>query len=172
MENFLQRISNGSNIFNSNVLLFLFISLISSLISFYAVPYLVNGSISDQQINEGINQVSTTYGGALTFSANEITASLISFFQLLLISTILLIVAYIVKYKIDKRLFKMNKWRDWRFFIYISGISFIIIDIFQKLLLTIGNNIIVSLILTIFSSYLIVIFSAILLPKELPEIKI
>jgi hypothetical protein len=84
----------------------------------------------------------------------------------------LIIVAYIVKYKIDKKIFRIKRWRDWKFFIYISGISFIIIDVFQKIALGIGNSILINFVLTIFSCYLIILFSSMLLPEELPEIKI
>jgi len=172
MENIRQRISKGMKIFNSNLLLFLAICLISSIVSIYAIPFLINGSITEQEINEGINQVGTTYGGALTFSTSEIINSLISSFQLLIIVTILIIIAYIVKHKIDRKIFRFNKWRDWKFFIYISGISFIVVDVFQNILLSLGSNIAISLVLTIFSYYLIVIISSILLPEEIPEIKI
>lgn len=172
MKNIQQKILKGTKIFNSNLLLFLTICLISSIVSIYAIPFIINGSISEQEINEGINQVGTTYGGALTFSTNEIINSLISSFQLLIIINTLIIIAYIVKYKIDGKIFRFNKWKDWKFFIYISGISFIVVDIFQKVLLSLGNNIIISLVLTILSCYLIVIISSTLLPEEIPEVKI
>lgn len=172
MEKLQQRIKKGIKIFNSNFLLFFIICLISSIISIYTIPFLINSSITEQEIREGINQVGMTYGGALTFSAAEIITSISSFFQLLVISTILMIIAYIIKYKIDKKIFRIKKWRDWKFFIYISGISFIIIDVFQKIALNIGNSLIVNLILTILSCYLTVIFSSMLLPEELPEIRI
>lgn len=172
MENLQQRITKGANIFNRNLLLFLTICLISSITSIYAVPFLTSKSITEQEINEGINQVSTTYGGAITFSAQEIIASLTSIFQFSIISLALIIVAYIVKYKIDKKIFRIKRWRDWKFFIYISGISFIIIDVFQKIALGIGNNILINIVLTILSCYLVILFSSMLLPEELPEIKI
>ncbi|MFA5431426.1 MAG: hypothetical protein WC319_00890 [Candidatus Paceibacterota bacterium] len=172
MENIQQRIIKGSNIFNRNLLLFLSICLISSLFSIYAIPFLTNKSITEQEINEGINQVSTTYGGTITFSAQEIIISLTSIFQFSIISLALIIVAYIVKYKIDKKIFRIKRWRDWKFFIYISGISFIIIDVSQKIALGIGNNLIINIVLTLLSCYLVILFSSILLPEELPEIKI
>jgi drug/metabolite transporter (DMT)-like permease len=169
MENIQQRISKGINIFKNNIVLFLLICLISSILSIYAIPFLINGSMTEQDINGQLDEISMTYGGAMTFSANEITASLISFFQLSIISTMLIIVAYIVKYKIDKKILRANRWRDWKFFLYISGISLIIVNVFQY---TTVNSFIVNLLLTILSSFIIVIFSSILLPEELPKIKI
>ena len=171
MENLQQRILRGVNIFKNDLLLFLFICLISSVVSI-TIPFLVNSSITEQEINQGINQVGTTYGGALTFSVDEIISSIIYFFRLSIVSTILLVIAYIVKYRIDKKIFRANKWRDWKFFLYISGISLIIVDIFQKITINSGGNFIMDLILTILSCFIIIIFSSIILPEELEKIKI
>lgn len=171
MENLQKRIIKGVNIFKERNLLFITICLISSIISIFAVPFFINSSFTEQEINEGIKQVSATYGGALTFSASEMISSMILMFQLLIISTLLVIVAYIVKHTIDKKLFRMNKWRDWKFFLYISGISLIIVDVFQKITFSIENDFITNLILTILSCFVTVVFSSVILPEEIPEIK-
>ncbi len=167
MENLQQRTSKGGNLFKNNLLLFLSICLVSSIVSIYAIPFLVNGSITEQEITGGINQVGITYGGALTFSANEIISSIVSLFRLSILSTILVITAYIVKYKIDKKIFRFNSWRDWKFFLYISGISLIIVDIFQKITINNSDNFIANLLLTILSCLITIIFSSIILPEEL-----
>lgn len=172
MENIQQRIIKGVNIFKDNIWLFLFICFVSSIISIYIIPSLIGGSMTEQEINEGIQQVGMTYGGAVTFSVKEIIASLISMFRLSIISTILVIIAYIVKYKIDKRIFKANKWRDWKFLLYISGISLITVDFFQKITANNTDNLIFNLILTILSVFIIIIFSSVILPEELERIKI
>jgi len=172
MINFQERIIRGADIFKKSILLFLAICLISSLLSVYGAPFLVTGSMSEQEINQGLSQVSNMYGGALTFSANEIISSLVYMFRLCIISTMLLIVAYVVKQKIDKRIFKISKWRDWRFFIYISGISLVLVNIFQSLIANNGDNFLINLGLTILSSFVIVIISSVLLPEELERIKI
>jgi drug/metabolite transporter (DMT)-like permease len=172
MDNVQQRTIRGVNIFKDNLLLFLFICLIASILSIYIIPFLLNGSVTDQQLNEGINQVGMTYGGALTFSTNDIINSLVSFFRLSILSTILVIIAYIVKYKIDKRIFKLSKWRDWKFFLYLSGVSLIAVDIFQNLTTKSGDNFILNLILTILSCFIIIIFSSIILTEELERIKL
>lgn len=113
-----------------------------------------------------------TYGGALTFSVKEIISSIVSFFKIFILSTALLIIAYIVKYRIDKKIFRANRWRDWKFFLYISGISLIIVDIFQKITINSGGNFIVNLMLTILSCFITIIFSSIILPEELEKIEI
>lgn len=172
MQNFQQRTMRGIDIFKKSILLFLAICLISSILSIYGAPFFIGGSISEQEINQGLSQVSNTYGGALTFSVSEIVSSLVYMFRLCIISTILVIAAYIVKQKIDKRIFKISKWRDWRFFIYISGISLLIVDIFQSLTASNGDNFIINLGLTILSCFLIVVISSILLPEELERIKL
>ena len=169
MENLKQRILKGVNLFKNNLLLFLFICLISSIISIYAVPFFVNGSITEQEINQEINQVGTTYGGALTFSPNEIISSIVFFFRLSVLSTVLIIVAYIVKYRIDKKIFRFNRWRDWKFFLYVSGISLIIVDIFQKITINNSDNFILNLLLTILSCLITIIFSSAILPAELEK---
>ena len=172
MDNIQQRTMRGVNIFKNDILVFLIICLVSSIISIYAIPFIFNGSITDQQINEGLSQVGMTYGGALTFSASDIINSLILISRLSILSTILIIIAYIVKYKIDKRIFKINKWRDWKFFIYLSGISLITVDIFQKIIINSGDNFIFNLILTIISCFVIIIFSSVILTEELERIKL
>jgi hypothetical protein len=172
MENIQQRTIKGVSIFKNSILLFLIICLIASIVSIYAIPFLISGSMSEQEINQEISQVSATYGGAFTFSAHEIIASLVYMFRLCIISTILVIIAYIVKQKIDKRILKISKWRDWRFFIYISGISLVIVDIFQKLTINNADNFVINFGLTILSAFLVVVIASIILPEELERIKL
>jgi hypothetical protein len=172
MENIQQRAIKGINIFKKNIIVFLAICFVSSIISIYAVPFLINGSINEQEINDGISQVGMTYGGALTFSATEIINSLVFMLRLSILSTILVIIAYIVKQKIDKRIFKISSWRDWKFFLYVSGISLIIVDVFQKITTNNEGDLVLNLILTIVSCFVMVIFSSIILPEELKRIEI
>ncbi len=170
MESKQQRIIKGFNIFKSRLLVILAICLLSTAICAYLVPFWANNSISEQEINNELNNVSTVYGGALTFSVNEILASIISFLNLSVMSTMAIVIAYIVKQAVDKKLFRFNRWRDWRFFIYASGLSMIIIDLGSKFVLS--SNIWVSLVSTIIAAFIITIISALLLPEELPEVKI
>jgi hypothetical protein len=172
MKNTQQRISRGIDIFKSNLLLFIFICLISSIVSIYLIPIMLNGLITEQSINEALYQVGITYGGAITFSVDEIMNSISSLFKLSILSTILVIFAYIVKYKIDKNIFRFNSWRDWKFALYISGSSLLIVDIFQKININSGDNIIINIILTILSCFTIIVFSSIILPEEREPIKI
>jgi hypothetical protein len=166
MENFQQRILKGIDLFKNNIWLFISICLISSVLAIYGVPFFINGSLTEQQINQEISQVGQEYGGALAISASQIIASLIFMFRFAVISTILLIVAYIVKYKIDKDMFRINTWRDWKFFLYVSAISLIIVDIFQNITAGYADNFIINLVLTVASCLLMVIFSSMILPEE------
>ena len=172
MKNLQQRIMKGIDIFKNNLLLFSFICLISSIVSIYVTPFLLNNFITEQSINEGLNQAGMTYGGAVTFSVNEIITSISSLFKLSVVSTVLIIFAYIVKYIIDKRIFRANKWRDWKFALYASGVSLLIVDVFQKITINSGDNFITNLLLTILSCLVIIIFSCIILPEEKESIKI
>ena len=172
MENLIQRISRGIDIIKSSYIVFLILCIISSAISVYLVPFLVKGSMTPEQINQELNDMSAVYGGTLTFSPDEIIASIIAFFNVSILSAFLLIIACIVKQKRDKALFRLNRWRDWKFFLYISGVTLIFVDVIQKLIGTGQNDLITNLISTIILAFLTIIFSAILLPEELPEVKI
>ena len=172
MENLQQRVVKGINILKDKYLLFITICLISSIISIFAVPFFINNTFTEQDINEGINQVGMTYVGVLTFSAKEMIVAIILLFQSIVFLTTLIIIAYIIKQTIDNKIFRLNRWRDWKFFLYLSGISLIIVNIFQKITLSIGDNLIINLLLIITSSFVIIIISSILLPEELSKIDI
>lgn len=172
MENLQQRTSKGINILKDKALLFIIICLLSSIISIFAVPFFVSNTFTKQDINEGINQIGETYAGILTFSAEEMIVAITLLFQSLVFLTVLIIIAYIVKQTIDKKMFRLNRWRDWKFFLYLSGISLIIVNIFQKIVLNIGDNFIINLLLITISSLVIIIISSILLPEELSKIDI
>jgi hypothetical protein len=171
MQNLQQRISNGVTIFKSNILLFLLICTVSSIIAIFTIPFLINSYSTQQEIGQELGKIGVTYGGTLIFTIDQITASLISLLQLSVTSTALLIAAYLVKYIIDKKIFRINRWRDWKFFLYISGISLLIVDVFQKITMGTGNGLIANFLLTILSCFIVVIISAVLLPEEIPEIK-
>jgi len=154
---------NGVKIFGKNIVLFLLISLISAGISFYTIPYLINNGITKEQINQ---ELSTMEFGADLFSADQIIVSMISSMQFFIISIVLLIFAYIAKYIIDKRLFDIKRWRDWRFFIYVSGMTFLEMYILGNMFSNLSNSFIGTTILMILYSFITVIISAILLPEE------
>lgn len=154
---------NGFGLFIKNIILFLSISLISAIASFYAIPYLVGSGVTEESINQEL--VSLGYGMEM-FSPSQIIASMVSSTQFLLISTVLLIVAYITKYIIDKRLFDFKRWRDWRFFIYISGTIFLEMYILGNIFFFLSNSFMGSFVLMIMYSFVTVVISAILLPEE------
>jgi len=153
----------GINLFVKNIILFLSISLISAIISFYAIPYSINSGITEESINQELNSLGY---GADMFSADQIITSMVSSTQFLLVSTFLLIIAYINKYIIDKRLFDFKKWRDWKFFIYVSGVTFLETYILGNIFSAFSNSFIGSIILMVLYSFVTVIASAILLPEE------
>lgn len=155
---------NGVKIFGKNIILFLLISLVSAGISFYAIPYLINSGITEDQINQ---ELSAMEFGADLFSADQIIASMISSIQFFIISIVLLIFAYIAKYIIDKRLFDVKRWRDWRFFIYVSGITFLEMYILGNTFSSLSNSFIGTIALMILYSFVTVIVSSVLLPKEI-----
>lgn len=169
MANLQQNILNGFNILKKNTLLFFSICLISSFISVYLVPSLIKSNLSEQDINQQIN--SMDYGGATVFSPDQIISSLVYIFQFLITSTVLLIFAYIVKYLIDKELFNISSWRDWKFFLYISAVTFMETYIFQGIMTNLKmdfqNNFAINLLLMIIYCVITVVSSVFLLPKYL-----
>ena len=154
---------NGLNLFAKNIILFFSVSLISAIISFYAIPYSINSGITEESINQEL--VSLGYGADM-FSTDQIITSMVSSTQFLLVSTVLLIIAYITKYIIDKRLFDFKKWRDWKFFIYVSGVTFLETYILGNIFSAFSSSFIGSIILMVLYSFVTVIASAILLPEE------
>ena len=172
MENIQNRIGKGINILKKKYSLFLAVCLGSSITSVYFVPFIVKKMITEQDVNEALVWVYKVTNTTLIFSASEMILSIIMLIQLLTFLLTIIIVAYIVKHVIDKKMFRINKWRDWRFFSYALGIAFIGTDIFQKIIFNNSNDIIINLLLTISSCFVIVILSSIILPEELPEIRI
>jgi len=171
MKDFSQRILKGLGVLKDSPLFFISICLVSVFV-IYIIPSITALLISEKDLNEGIVQVGNTYGGMMVFSAEEIMASIVYFFRFSIISTIALVVAYTVKYSKDKRIFKINKWRDWRFFIYASGISLVVVDLTQKVIMGSGDDLMINMVMTVLSVLLIVLSSSILLPEELREIRI
>jgi len=154
---------NGFNIFIKKIVLFLFVSLAFAAIYFYGIPYFINSNVNEEIINQELGVIGY---GAEMFSTDQIMTSMIASMQTVVTSTILLIVAYIVKYIIDKRLFSIKRWRDWRFFIYISGTTFLETYIIGNIFVSLSNSFIGSTLLMIIYSFVTVVVSAILLPEE------
>lgn len=153
----------GFNLFTRNIILFLSLSLLSAIVSFYAIPYLINSNITEESINQ---ELSAMEYGADLFSPIQIMVSMVSSMQFLLISTVLLIIAYITKYIIDKRLFSIKRWRDWKFLICASGITFLEMYVLGNMFSSLSNSFIGSIILMVLCSFVTVVASAILLPEE------
>jgi hypothetical protein len=155
---------NGFNVFKNNIILFFSISLISAIVSFYGIPSFVKSNITEQAINQELNTMG--YGGMMAFSTDQIIESIIYSIQFLLILTILFIIGYIVKHIIDKRFFNFKIWRDWKFFLYISAITFLEIYILGNVFFSVSNSFIGSIAMMVLYSFVTVIVSAILLPQE------
>jgi len=157
----------GFNLFNKNILLFLGIALISAVISFYLIPSFISGSITESDINQELNSL----GAGGMFSSTQVIQSMVSTLQFLIISTILLVIAYVAKYLIDKRLFDVKRWRDWKFFLYVSGVTYLEMYILGNVFSASVNSFIGTIALMVLYSFVTVIASAILLPEEAYIIK-
>jgi hypothetical protein len=152
-----------AEIFKKTYWIIFLICLASSVVSIYLLPQAVRGNLSEQEINQELS--SLDYMGATSLSPEQIISSLISTFDSLMISTVLLIIAYIIKYIIDKRLFSIGKWRDWRFFLYISGIIFI--ETYAFSIPSAQTNFALNLFLILVCSLITVALSKMLLPQYL-----
>jgi hypothetical protein len=110
------------------------------------------------------------FGGALSISFDEILSALLWMFQSTMISTFLLIVLYIFKYSINKRIFNIKKWQDWKFILFASVVPLILIDLIRKLDLSIKigftDNFLANFLLTLIISFIAIIISSFILDKE------
>jgi len=176
MNNLIEALSRGLLIFKNNILIFIIICLVSSILAVAIGPNLIENNITEQAFNQQLQNSSIPLIEGALFSYNDIIASLLWIFQASIISTALLIASYLVKYIIDKRLFNLTRWRDWKFFLYISAITLIEIDILQKiasgLKLNYQGDLLINFIITLICCLIIVIFSSIFLPPEKPPIVI
>jgi len=160
-----ESLAKAFSILKTNFLFFFILCLISAILCIYVTPMYLNIVMPEEGINQEMNQLSGEYG-LVPFSADQIVQSLIMVIQFSIVSITLLIAAYRVKYVIDKRIFGFGKWRDWKFFIYISGISVVEIYIFQAISIGFQNNFISNLLFTFIYVLIIIIFSVMLLPEE------
>jgi hypothetical protein len=175
MNNLISGFLKGLAIFKNNVLIFLIICLVSSILAIDIAPNLLKDNLTEEAFNEQLADSSNPLITGVTFSYTDIMSSLLWIVQASIVSTALLVSSYVVKYIIDKRLFSFNRWRDWRFFLYISAIALIEIDVFQNIAgslnLKYQTDLITNLIITVFYCSIIVVFSAMILPEEIPPIE-
>ena len=165
MINLQESLTKAFSIFKTSFVFFFTLCLVSAILCVYATPAYLNIVMPEESINQEMNQLSGEYG-LVDFSANQIIQSLIVVIQFSIVSIALLIAAYKVKYIIDKRIFGFGKWRDWKFLIYISGISVAEIYLFQAISIGFQNNLISNFLFTLIYCLIIIIFSVMLLPEE------
>ena len=156
---FAEKLNRGFTIIKNNFVFFLVLCLASALICVAIIPSLVKNNVSEATINQ---QLSASFGAVGSISATEIITAITWIFQLGVLSTALLVAIYVVKQVMDKRLFAINKWRDWRFFIYASALPIVEIDIWEKFNLLIGLNYRSDLIANFIVSFAFCLFSVIL----------
>lgn len=163
-----EKLNQGLKIFKNNLLLILIICLISALLTVAWTPWFVKNNLPEEAINQ---QISISFGGIANLSSTDIINALVWILQFLILSTALFVIAYIVKRVVDKRLFSINKWRDWRFLIYASALPIIEIDVWEKLNMFIGlnykNDLLINLVITFIFCFLTIILTTILFPPEL-----
>jgi hypothetical protein len=165
---FEEKLNRGFVILKNNFIFFLVLCLASALICVAIIPSFVKNNVPEATINQ---QLSTSFGAVGTISAAEIITAITWLFQFSILSTALLIAIYVVKQAMDKRLFAINKWRDWRFFIYASALPIVEIDIWEKFNMLIGLNyrsdLIANFIVSFVFCILSVIFTSLLFNPEL-----
>jgi hypothetical protein len=176
MNNLIENSSRGLKIFGKNILIFIIVCLCSSILAVIVAPNFIRSNLTEQAFNEQLQSSGNPLITGITFSYNDVVGSLLWVFQASIVSLTLLIVSYIVKYVVDKKLFRINRWRDWKFFLYTSALALIEIDIFQNLADALKFNyktdFVTNLVQTLIYCLIMVIFSSILLPKEKPPIEI
>lgn len=161
----IERIKNSFGIYKNKFLIILIICLLSAIISVIGIPLLVNNIFTAEIIN---NQIGIYSVGLIDIE--QVLLALIWMFQLSIISGFLLIIAFIYKYDFEKIIFNIKKWQDWRFFLYVSVIPVLLIDLIKKFELSVNlnifNNIFSNFFLTLFLSLFVIITSSVLLNKD------
>lgn len=149
--------SRGISILKDKYALFLLMCMTVSLVSVFLIPLSTNSLLSGADLSQ------SAYYSPELFSIEQITASLTYIFRFFLISTVLLVMAYITKRMIDIRMFDWRNGRDWKFFIVISAIIPLELYVFQGY--TTGD-VIQSFFSMVLYTIITVISSALLLPDN------
>jgi ABC-type multidrug transport system permease subunit len=169
--NLIEKINNAFEIFKKKFIIIAIICLLSSFISVDCIPSYIKETFSPEIIN---SQLDLYFPEGVDLS--QVTAALTWMFQISTISSFLLVIAYIFKYSFDKRIFNMKKWQDWKFFLYVSVVPMILLDLLKKLEVSSGlalfDNLIINFFLTLICSLIIIITSSIVLDKEKEPIRI
>ncbi|OQB08704.1 MAG: hypothetical protein BWY21_01134 [Parcubacteria group bacterium ADurb.Bin216] len=173
MSGILDKIDDCKTFLRKRFFLILIISLLSSYLCIYQVPSYVNETFTPEMIE---SQVSGYFGGMVAVSSSEVIKALVWMLQSSVLTTSLLLIAYLFKYDIDRRLFNIKKWRDWKFLIFIAAVPVIIADLLQKFDLFTGigfsSNFLVNILLTLISSFLLVFLSSLIMGREKEKIVI
>lgn len=167
----IERIQNALSIYKNKFIIIAIICLLSSYVSVVYIPSYVSGTFTPEIIN---SQIETYFAGGI--DVKQVLLGLVWMLQLSTISSFLLVIGYIFKYSFDKRIFNIKKWQDWKFFLYLSVVPIVLVDLIKKAEFAIGlnlfNDMISSFIVTLICSLLIVVTSAIILDKEEKPISI
>lgn len=163
-----EKIFNGLKIFKDKFLIFVVLSLISSILSIAFAPEIIKNNIPESDIE---SQLSVSFGGIGSITATDVVNSLIWMLQFAILSTILLIASYVAKKIIDKRIFALNQLRDWWFLIVMSGMTTFEVYAWSGINSFIGlnyqNDLIANLITTFILVFVTVILTAVLFDPEL-----
>lgn len=163
-----EKIFNGLKIFKDKFLIFVILSLISSILSIAFAPEIIKNNIPESDIE---SQLSVSFGGIGSITATDVVNSLIWMLQFAILSTILLIASYVAKKIIDKRIFALNQLRDWWFLIVMSGMTTFEVYAWSGINSFIGlnyqNDLIANLITTFILVFVTVILTAVLFDPEL-----
>lgn len=168
MLSLLEKLNRGLVIFKNNFLLLIIICLLSAILCVAIAPTFVKNNVPENAVNQ---ELSLSFGSIGGISAGDVINTLIWLLQFSILTTALLIAAYIVKQATDKRLFALNRWRDWRFFLYASALPVLVIELWDWLNTLISlnyrNDLFANLIVTFGLCFFVVILATLLFDPEL-----
>ncbi|MFA5087070.1 MAG: hypothetical protein WC470_02095 [Candidatus Paceibacterota bacterium] len=162
-----EKLNRGFVIFKNNLLLVIILCLLSAILCVAIAPAFVKDNVPETAVNQ---ELSISFGDIGGISAGDIINTLIWLLQFSILATALLAAAYIVKQATDQRLFALNRWRDWRFFIYASALPVIAIELWDWLntliALNYRNDLLANLIVTFGLCFLVIILAALFFDPE------
>ncbi|MDD4409120.1 MAG: hypothetical protein PHW52_00525 [Candidatus Pacebacteria bacterium] len=160
-----EKIDNSFTFIRKRFLIVILICIVSSLLCIFYAPSYISENFTPDIID---SQLSLYFGGSIGIGSKEVLAALLWMFQSMMISTFLLIISYIFKYDMTKRIFNIKKWNDWKLFIFASVAPLIIVDLIGRTNAYTGfsTSLFSNVVLTIIASFLVILISSFIIEKE------
>ncbi len=162
-----EKINNYLEFTKKKIFIILIICAIASILTVLWVPLYVKEAFTAEIIEKTMSQY---FGGMIIVSIDSIVLGIINILQSTIMHSSLFILAYLYKYWHDKSIFRFNKWQDWKFFLFISVVPIISVDLLMKARVFLGfdfcNNLLINFIVMFLLSLIVLFFSSLIIEKE------